>query len=333
MDIFVLFLLVLAIASLVLTSLSYALYPIASITLTATNPLAPSSSSVALASTIHWDPFSHRNDGGNGDISSLAVQGTDIGLSQLPQIWLTNAARECVHDQLLFAVFVSALTIVSLHTIVALLLSWSTPSHGDVQDMKRRLAKFAAEDALDAAAAVGMPSAHDDDDDDGASPRTKFLRGSDTKFFVSQHCQRIVVGTGLLVLGMSCVCCVFVFVTRTCIERQMISYFREESRRTRFLYSATTTSWPAFFMCFSAVATFCSLVAVVHWTGFGHCGPTIFLNIVAVESEGFAHAATTATMNHLQLAPVVTSPSKKRSARQVTLIPPPPQMHKELYNL
>jgi hypothetical protein len=334
MDLFVLLLLVLAVGSLALGSLSYATYPLVSIDFSATNPLTSSSSLsvVVLAASINWDPLRHRSDGGGGSIASMVIQGTDIGLSALPQRWLTDAARECVHDELLFAVFVSALTIVSLHTVVALLLSWSTPSHGDIQDMKRRLAKFAAEDALDAAAQVDVQA----DDDDGASPRTKFVRRSDTKFFVSQHCRRIIAATGFFVLGISCVCCVFVFLTRTCIERQMIAFFREESRRTRFLYEASTTSWPGFFMCFSAVSAFCSLIAVLQWIGPGYCGPATFVNTAAVEVEGFAHAGAAPTaMNQRSTSQTLmaSSPSKQRSARQVTLIAPPPQTHRELYTL
>lgn len=338
MDFFVFLLLLFALGSLVLSSLSFAMYPIVSIDLRATNPLT---SLAALAATISWDPLRDRGrspDNLDGDVTALALQGTDIGLSPLPQLWLGSAAKECVHDTLLFSLFVTALTVVSVNTVVALLLAWSTPSAGDIQDMKKRLARFAADDALDNAADPDFQGQQQqlDDDDDGKNPRVKYVRRADTKFRVSKYCQRIVYGSAGLVLCFSLLCSAFVFTTRRCIEKELIAYFREESVRTRFTYAASSTSWPGFLMCFSAVAAFCSLIAVVHWVGFQHYGPKIFENVAAVEMEGLAHGRGYAVGPSLMLSDF-DSPgammSSKRSARQVSIVPPPAQPHRELYNL
>jgi hypothetical protein len=317
MDGFSLLLLLLAAAMTALSAVAYASYPLVAVSFTALNRLT---STIAMDSTIQFDAFRHRNDGTGGDIAHLIITGPDVGLSGLPAMWLQELAATCVHDDIMFALFIATLSISSLHTLLALVLAWSTPSVGDIHDLKVKMARLAAEEALDEDEGL-----QPEELDATASPRAKFFRRLDATLIVSRVCQRTLIGTCVLLLGTACTSCALVFVTRRCVEEKMISFFHAESMRTRFVYQASSASWPGFLMCFVSVLTFCSLLCLIHWLGLNQCGPKRFDDAATVESERLSQMASSAAS---QRRVVETS----TVVRAIEPQKPPPQLHKEQYS-
>lgn len=317
MDLFVLLLFALAAVSSVFSIMGFTSYPLVSVQLAAKNPLT---AKTVLESTINWDPFRHRGDGTGGSVSALVVQGTDVGLSPLPSVFLRSAAAACIDDDTLFGTFTFAVSIAALHTIVTLVLAWSTPSGGDIQSMKRKLAKFVAD-------AVAANNDAEDSDDEGVLPRLKFTQRADTKFAVSRVSSYGSVATCTILLAAACTTCVLGFVARTCVEEEMITSFRVASQRTRFVFSATSTSWPAFLMCFTSVTSFCSLLAMVQWLGLQQCGPKMFADAAEVEAEGLANDSSAAATALL----MGTDRSHVAPVQHADRRPPPAVLHREQY--